>query len=154
MQAKDRYSLPRMEKAMRAAALPPCSTFAKEVQQAIKNGVALGTRQYSLNMKDQQKVHYYRAHQHKIFFICELYDLLQRLWHFDQVTSSLLSQLWNPDIKAPLDDMREQPDASAHCQHKLRDSCQFSAMGNLLVHLKYASHASRRNANVYRKRIE
>jgi hypothetical protein len=120
--------------------LPDRAIFAKEVRQVINNGVKLGGRRYTIKSKDQRKVQYYAAHPQKWFFLCELYDLLKQIWNLDQVTSSMLRQLWNQN-------------ASAHCHPALRDTCQFSAMGNLLVHFKYATHSRRGNANVYRKRI-
>src|SRR5271166_3422714 len=120
--------------------LPDCSTFTNEVQQAVKSGVVLGTREYRLNTatSDQQKINYYSAHPQKWFLICELYDLLKQLWNYDRVTSSLLKRLWDQV-------------ASGHCQHKLRDTCQFSAMGNLLVHFGYAAHHVSGRENVYQR---
>jgi hypothetical protein len=119
--------------------LPDCSTFTNEMQQAVKSGVVLGARDIDLILLLQiSKKLATIAPIQRWFLFCELYDLLKQLWNYNRVTSSLLKRLWDQV-------------ASGHCQHKLRDTCQFSAMGNLLVHFGYAAHHVSGRANVYRR---
>lgn len=116
--------------------LPGCFTFTKKVQKAIgSSGDVFGERRYELRLvQNEQRVNYSTLgdltcirHRHKYFLICELYDLLTQLRNCSEVTSK-------------------------HVQ-PARDTCQFRAMGNLLVHFGYATYHVSGRENVYRKRI-
>jgi hypothetical protein len=118
--------------------LPDCSTFTKEVQAKIETGDVIGERRYRLKFiqrLNQQRVDYSPLNNpdsfpyaHKWFLACELHELLKQLWNLGIVKSV---------------DLRDA-----------RDTCQFRAMGNLLVHFGYATYHKHGGANVYRKRCD
>ena len=99
--------------------LPDCPTFTKEVREAIARGDALRERRYRRG-RNRAIVRYSllsgkNRFPKKGFSMCGLYALLKQLWTVDKVTSV---------------DLR--PSASD-------DTCNFIAMGNLLVYLNYAT---------------
>jgi hypothetical protein len=104
---------------------PDCSTFSNEVRETISNNDIIGERRYRLKLRqDQERIEYSLArdlncfiYAHiKWFTICELYTMVEQIVSLGKVHRRQLT-----NTRAG------------------KDTCNFRAMGNLVVYLGYAT---------------